>query len=92
MADETNQLVIVRIERRVEERVAYVTVNSLCSWNARRSNDEGKGQRVATACIEQQVSDARKAYVGPLLDAASAGVRVSATLNEMVDGVAACLR
>ena len=72
MANELNQLVIVGVERRVEGRVAYVTVNSLCSWNARRSNDEGKGQRVATACIEQQVRGARKAYVGPLLDAARA--------------------
>ena len=92
MANELNQLVIVGVERRVEGRVAYVTVNSLCSWNARRSNDEGKGQRVATACIEQQVSGAREACAGFLLDAASAGVRVFATLKDTVDGVAPCLR
>jgi len=35
-----------------------------------------KGQRVAAARIEQQVSGAREAYVGFLLDAASGGVRV----------------
>jgi len=35
-----------------------------------------KGQRVAAARIEQQVSGAREAYLGFLLDAASGGVRV----------------
>jgi succinyl-CoA synthetase beta subunit len=35
-----------------------------------------KGQRVAAARIEQQVSGAREAYAGFLLDAASGGVRV----------------
>jgi succinyl-CoA synthetase beta subunit len=35
-----------------------------------------KGQRVAAARIEQQVSGAREAYVGFLLDAASGSVRV----------------
>jgi len=45
-----------------------------------------------TARVEQQVGGTREACAGFLLDAASAGVRVSATLNEMVDGVATCLR
>ena len=35
-----------------------------------------KGQRVATARIEQRVSGARETYVGFLIDAASGGVRV----------------